>query len=109
MNETMSGRKRWDPLSMSEKTYWEYSSSPQMIALEFFYREPVRVHSSYKFFSSVNNLIIPLEGRHSQTNAVFGQNDGVPAGGSLHIDSTDEFKEFINNMDLCQVSVLNAN
>lgn len=109
MNDSMSGRKRWDPLTMSEETYNEYTTSPQMIALEFFYREPIRVHSSYKFYSSVNNLVIPLEGRHSQTNAVFGQNDGVPAGGSLHINSTDQFKEFLNNMELCQVGVLSGN
>lgn len=109
MNDTMSGRKRWDPLTMSEETYDEYTSSSQMIVLEFFYREPVRVHSSYKFFSSVDNLVIPLEGRHSQTKAVFGQNDGVPTGGSLHIDSTDQFKDFLNNMDLCQVGVVSGN
>jgi hypothetical protein len=84
-------------------------SKSQMIVIEFFYREPIRVHSSYKFFSSVDNLVIPLEGRHSQTNAVFGQNDGVPTGGSLHINSTDQFKEFLNNMDLCQVEVLSGN
>jgi hypothetical protein len=109
MNDSMSGRKRWDPLTMSEGTYNEYMTSSQMIVIEFFYREPIRVHSSYKFFSSVDNLVIPLEGRHSQTNAVFGQNDGVPTGGSLHIDSTDQFKEFLNNMDLCQVEVLSGN
>ena len=109
MNDTMSGRKRWDSLTMSEDTYDEYTTSSQMIVLEYFYREPLRVHSSYKYFSSVDNLVIPLEGRHSQTNAVFGQNDGVPTGGSLHINSTDQFKDFLNNMDLCQVGVFSGN
>ena len=109
MNESMSGRKRWDSLTMSEATYQDYRTNPQMIMLEFFYPEPVRVHSSYKFYSSVDNLVIPIDGRHSQTNAVFGQANGIPTGGSLHIDSTEEFKTYMTNMDLCPVKALNSN
>ena len=109
MNESMSGRKRWDPLTMSEKTYEEYQTSPQMLVVEFFYPEPLRVHSTYSLYSSVDNLVIPLEGRHSQTNAVFGQNDGVPTGGSLHIESVDRFREYIQNMDLCPVKMIGMN
>ncbi|MGW8225304.1 MAG: hypothetical protein ACWGOY_06210 [Anaerolineales bacterium] len=109
MNESMSGRKRWDPLSMSEETYQEYQTSAQMVVLEFFYPQPVRVHSSYKYYSYVDNLVIPLEGRHSQTNAVFGQANGIPTGGSLHIDSTDQFKTYLNNMELCPANPASSN
>jgi hypothetical protein len=109
MNESMSGRKRWDPLTMSEATYQDYQSNPQMIVVEFFYPEPVRVHSSYKFYSHVDNLVVPIEGRHAQTNAVFGQANGIPTGGSLHIDSTEQFKTYMTNMDLCPVKALNSN
>jgi hypothetical protein len=109
MNETMSGRKRWDPLTMSEATYQDYQTNPQMIVVEFFYPEPVRVHSSYKFYSNVDNLVIPIEGRHAQTNAVFGQASGVPTGGSLHIDSKEAFKTYMTNMDLCPVRTVNSN
>lgn len=109
MNKSMSGRKRWDPLTMSEATYEEYRNSPRMLVVEFFYPEPVRVHSTYSLYSSVDNLVVPLDGRHSQTNAVFGQNNGVPTGGSLHIESADGFREYLNNMDLCSVGVLGAN
>lgn len=109
MNESMSGRKRWDPLSMSEETYVDYQTNPQMIVVEFFYPEPVRVHSSYKFFSNVDNFVIPIVGRHAQTNAIFGQANGVPTAGSLHIESTEEFKVFLNNMDLCPVNVVSGN
>jgi hypothetical protein len=109
MNESMSGRKRWDSLSMSEETYHDYQSNPQMVVVEFFYREPVRVHSTYTFYSNVDNLVVPLEGRHAQTNAIFGQNDGVPTGGSLHIESKDEFKVYLQNMELCPVDLVNTN
>jgi hypothetical protein len=101
VNESMSGRKRWDSLSLSEVTYQEYQTNPQMKAIEIFYPEPVRVHTANRFFSNVNNLIIPLEGRHAQTNPVFGRNNGVPAAGSLHLQSTERFNEFLHYQDLC--------
>ena len=109
MNESMTGRKRWDSLTMSEGTYQEYQTNPQMIVLEFFYPEPVRVHSTYKFYSNVDNFVIPIEGRHSQTNAVFGQANGIPTGGSLHIESTEQFKAYMTNTELCPVKVVNSN
>jgi hypothetical protein len=80
-----------------------------MVVLEFFYPQPVRVHSSYKYYSYVDNLVIPLEGRHSQTNAVFGQANGIPTGGSLHINSTDQFKTYLNNMELCSANSASSN
>lgn len=109
MNESMSGRKRWDSLTMSEETYQDYQTNDQMIVLEFFYPEPVRVHSTYKYYSYVDNLVVPIEGRHSQTNAVFGQANGVPTGGSLHIDSTEQFKTYLTNMDLCPDKAASSN
>ena len=79
---------------MSEETSVDYQTNPQMIVVEYFYPEPVRVHSTYRFYSHVDNLIIPIVGCHSQTNAVFGQADGVPTAGAFHIESTEEFKVF---------------
>jgi hypothetical protein len=102
-NEQMSGRKRWDSLSLSEATYQEYQSSPDSKVIEFYYPEPVRVHNTSRFFSSVDTLIIPLEGRHALSNAVFGQNDGVSSAGSLHIESTERFKQYLQNQKLCPV------
>ncbi|HEX9617178.1 MAG TPA: hypothetical protein VGA03_07150 [Anaerolineales bacterium] len=101
VNEQMSGRKRWDSLSLSEATYQEYQNSPRMKVIEFYYPEPVRVHNTSKFFSSVDTLIIPLEGRHAQTNAVFGQNDGVSSAGSLHIKSTERLDQYLQNQKIC--------
>ena len=109
MNESLSGRKRWDPLTMSEGTYLDYQTNPNMIVVEYSYPEAVRVRSSYKFYSHVDNLIVPIVGRHAQTNAVFGQANGVPTSGSLHIDSTEDFKVYVNNMDLCPVSIVSGN
>lgn len=109
MNESMSGRKRWDSLTMSETTYQDYQTNSQMVVIEFFYRDPVRVHSTYSHYSNVNNLVVPIEGRHADKKAVFGQNDGVPTGGALHIDSTDPFRTYLQNMDLCPVGKINTN
>ena len=103
-NATLSGRKRWDPLSLSDATYEEYKTSPRMKVIEFDYPEPVRVHSDYKYFSNVDRLIIPLEGRHAETNAVFGQNNDVTVGGSLHIASTASFDQYLTNQKICTSS-----
>lgn len=100
-NKQLSGKKRWDSLSLSEATYQEYQSRSNTKVIEFYYPEPVRVHNPSRFFSSVDTLIIPLEGRHAQTNAVFGQNSGVPAAGSLHIDSTERFEQYLQNQKIC--------
>jgi hypothetical protein len=106
-NEQMSGRKRWDPLSLSEATYQEYQSSIRTKVIEFYYPEPIRVHNTSKFFSSVDTLIIPLEGRYSQGNAVFGQNNGVSSAGSLHIESTERFEQYLHNQKICPVELSN--
>ena len=102
-NEQISGRKRWDSLSLSEATYEEYQTSPKAKVIEFYFPEPVRVHNASRFFSNVDTLIIPLEGRHALTNAVFGQNDGVTTGGSLHIESTERFNQYLHNQKVCPV------
>lgn len=104
VNENLSGKKRWDPLSMSESTYEDYQTHPKMKTIELLYGEPVRVHSNYKYFSSVTNLIIPLEGRHAETNAVFGKSFENPAPGSLHIESTNQITAYLDNQGICPAS-----
>lgn len=101
VNNSLSGRKRWDSLSLSEETYQEYQVNPAMLTVEMFYSEPIRVHSNYKFFSSVDNLIIPIDGRHAKFNTIFGQNQGVPVGGSLHVESTQSIGEYLKNQEIC--------
>jgi hypothetical protein len=101
VNEALSGRKRWDSLSLSEQTYQEYQDHPDMLVLEFLYPEPMRVHSPYKYFSNVDTVIIPLQGRHAQTNAVFGRWQTRPAAGSFHIESTVPLAEYLETQGLC--------
>jgi len=101
MNEIMSGQKRYDSLSISLETYQDYQQSPGMVTIEFFYPAALRVHSGDQTYSSVDNLMIPLEGHHAQTYAIFGQNQGVPTAGSLHVDSTERLKEYLRNQKLC--------
>ncbi len=102
VNQNMTGRKRWDSLSLSDVTYQEYQSHPQMMVVELSYSKPIRVHSRYKFFSNVDRIIIPLVGRHAQTNAVFGRRFNFPAAGSFHVKTMAPVKEYLAENDLCQ-------
>lgn len=102
VNKLLSGRKRWDSLSISDETYQDYQNHPDMMVLEFVYPEVMRVHSPYKFFSNVDRIIIPLVGRHAQTNAVFGRWLENPAAGSFHIQSTAPLVEYLASQELCE-------
>lgn len=102
INSTLSGSKRWDPLSLSEVSYLDYQTATWMMTLEATYQPAVRIHSNVKFFSNVDTLIIPLDGRHAGTNAVFGRHFEQPVAGSLHVESTVELIEYIAAEGLCQ-------
>ncbi len=101
VNEALSGGKRWDPLTMSVSTYQDYLRHPQMMTLELRYAPPVRLHSAVKFFSRVDTLIIPLDGRHAQYNLVFGRMGDEVNAGSFHIESFDELRSYITAQGLC--------
>lgn len=101
VNSSLSGRKRWDSISISDVTYDEYQSHPRMMVVELTYPEPIRVHSRYKFFSNVDHLIIPLVGRHAQTNAIFGRRAEYPAAGSFHVNDLSDIKDFLAENQLC--------
>jgi hypothetical protein len=103
VNQSISGRKRWDSLSLSEATYQDYQNHREMMVLELTYPEGLRIHSQYKYFSNVNVIIIPLVGRHAQTNAVFGRWQGNPAAGSFHIRTTAPLVEYLSSQDLCRI------
>jgi hypothetical protein len=102
VNESLSGRKRWDSLSLSDETYQDYQDHPDMMVLDLIYPEVLRVHSPYKFFSNVDRIIIPLVGRHAQTNAVFGRWLDNPAAGSFHVQSTAPLVEYLSSQELCK-------
>lgn len=101
VNQTLSGRKRWDSLTMSAETYREYQTDPDMMVVELAYPAPIRVHSRYKYFSNVDKIIIPLVGRHAQTNAVFGRRFDLPAAGSFHVKTTAPILEYLVENGLC--------
>jgi hypothetical protein len=101
VKQTLTGRKRWDPLTMSAVTYEEYQSHPKMMVLELFYGAKIRIHSRYKFFSNVDTLVIPLEGRHAQTNAIFGRTNEYISVGSLHVKTVTPLVEYLSNEGLC--------
>jgi len=103
VNRSLSGRKRWDSLSLSDSTYQDYQSHPQMMVVELFYSEPIRIHSRFKFFSNVNRIIIPLVGRHAQLNSIFGRRNDFPAAGSFHVNDLAPLKAYLSENELCGV------
>lgn len=103
VNQTLSSSKRWDPLSLSDATYQDYQSHPKMLTLELYYPEAVRVHSNTIYFSNVDNLIIPLDGRHATKQAIFGRTiEGNPAAGSLIVETTSTIKSYLAGKGLCE-------
>ena len=101
VNQSMTGRKRWDSLSLSDATYEDYQSHPKMMVVELTYSNPIRVHSRYKFFSNVDRIIIPLVGRHAQSNAVFGRRLNFQIPGSFRVDDMKPVKDYLAENDLC--------
>ena len=108
-NENFSGYKNWDSLSLSEDTWEYYQNSEDMVVLIFSYPETVRVHSTYKYFSGVDTLILPIDGRHSQTNAVFGMTNEVPASGAMHIPDKTPVSNYVGQSGLCPTATASSN
>jgi hypothetical protein len=101
VNSSLTGVKRWDQTTMSETTFEEYKTSPDVMVLELHYDPPVTVHSQYAFMKSVNWLVIPLVGRHANTNAVFGIEGSFIDPGSYHIKSTTPLINVLQANGVC--------
>jgi len=103
LNESLTGSKRWDSLSMSDITYTDYLDSPTQMALEVSYDPPVRFHSIYKFFKRLDTLVIPLVGRHADKQAIFGRLRENTLSGSYHvgIEDTSALLKVIQEQGLC--------
>jgi len=103
VNSTLTGRNRWDELSMSNATYVEYQTSPSVVVLELPYDPPVGMHSMYKFFKNFDLLVIPLDGRHASINTVFGRMNGQMIPGSMHPESNAEIVDSLSEQDVCHI------
>ena len=101
-NEALSGSKNWDSLTMSSDTYSYYQSSDAVIVLEFRYSPPVRVHSIYKYFSGLDAMVVPLDGRHARLNVVFGRIGEENTSGALHIGSNAPLLAYLESSGLCR-------
>lgn len=101
VNTSLTGSKRWDETTMSDVTYQEYKTSPSVMVIELHYDPPVTIHSQYMFFKSVSWLIIPLDGRHAATNAVFGLESGHTTPGSYHVNSTEPIVTALQEQGVC--------
>lgn len=101
INTALSGSKNWDSLTMSDDTYEYYRTSDAVIVLEYRYAQPVRVHSIYSYFSDFNTLVVPLDGRHSKTNAVFARVGDTSTAGALHLRTRAPMLDYLAENGLC--------
>jgi hypothetical protein len=101
INTTLSKTKNYDGTTMSDSTYAYYQTSGVVLVLELFYSQPVRIHSFYRFFSDLDSIVIPLVGRHSQSNAIFGRANGLNTAGSLHYAGMPGVLAFIEANGIC--------
>ena len=101
LNQGLSGAKRWDPLSLSDATYEEYQISPHMMTLEVFYDPPVRIHSQYRFFSGIDTLVVPLDGRHAKYHVVFGRAGDVTGPGSFPLATAPLIRAYLEQEGVC--------
>ncbi len=96
------GLKHWTELSLSQATLEEYrDAGSDEVVLEYQFPAPVRIHSHYRLYSSIEALIVPLEGRHSTANSVFGLSRGRPTAGSLRLRDMVDFRGILRENDLC--------
>ena len=102
VNEQISGDKRWDPLNLTDPTHQDYRTTDVMMVLEMSYDEPQRIHSRSPFFSGFTSLLIPLDGRYSDQNIMFALRNGKPSGGSFHLQSLEQTRQYIENNNLCR-------
>jgi hypothetical protein len=101
VNEQLSGPKGWDELNLTDQTHGEYQSNAQMMILELFYDEPQRLHSSSPFFSNYDSMLIPLDGRYADTSIVFALINGIPSGGSFHVQDFQPVVEYLARQQIC--------
>lgn len=102
VNETLSTSKNYDGLTMSDETYTYYLTDSTVMVLELIYTQKVRIHSTYKFFGNLDSIVIPLDGRHSNTNAIFGRSNGLSTAGALHYLALPDIRAYLGTSGLCQ-------
>jgi hypothetical protein len=102
INDSISGRKRWDQLTLSDATLEEYLHSPKMMVLEVQYAQPERIHSIYRFYKNFSQLYIPLDARHSKINAVFGMLGDQVEAGSMIIHDNSAIIQAVEDSNLCK-------
>lgn len=103
LHEVLSSRKNWDSLTMSPDTYLYYQESDAVMVLEAQFRFPVRIHSIYRYFSHLQAIIIPLDGRHSQSQAIFGRTAQDISAGALHTASNGMLLDYIDANGICSL------
>jgi hypothetical protein len=101
VNASLSETKRWDELTLSDATYQEYQTSPDVMILMLRYDPPAKIHSMYAYFKAADWLIFPLDGRHATGNSIFGLERGFIDPGSYHVNSTAPIVATLQEQGIC--------
>lgn len=106
VNASLMDWKRWDSSSVTSAGLQEYQADPNAVVLELYYREPLRIHTSTRYYTNVDKLVIPLEGYYAQANAMLSQSQGDTVGASmLHITSTKALASYLSDQGICPAAL----
>jgi hypothetical protein len=89
-NADFSRRRGWSTLGVSQDGLEEYKQ--RGTALEMRYPRPVTIRSQY-LYGPHSALFLPLTGRHSDTNPVWGLDGDTLVPGAMHLDSTAAIRD----------------
>ena len=99
---SMSSRKRWDQVTMSEVTEDNYRNGDTYVVVELQYDPPASFHSSKKFYKLFTRLYIPLDGTiQAQYHTVSGWLSDRPRAGSWIFKSFDGLIDALENSGIC--------
>jgi len=90
INESLSRRRGYLNLGLSEPTLQEYMTEATVIELA--YPALVSMHSQYRLVP-FDGLLIPLEGRYSDWYVVFISQEGQYIAGALQLATTDPIRD----------------
>lgn len=101
LNDELWGLNQWQTLSLSEATWNDYVLGEESQVLEYRFSPYETIHSYFRFFKNFDTLIVPLEGRHANSNPVFGLKGELILPGSFRLESNAPLQEIVREYNLC--------
>jgi hypothetical protein len=83
------------PIGLSEETLQEYNESA--VVMEIYYPQDIRFNTISRM-SNVNQLMIPIQGRHADLRYVFLGSDGRWLTGALVMDNDQPVRDVMRDL-----------